>query len=66
MSPHAEFQAMRTEATRIPGGRECPHNNFVTELSNDEDVKFELLLSLLSDILRLPRITSVLIKVLYT
>lgn len=55
MSPHAEFQAVRTVATRIPGGRDWPHSNFVTELSNDEDVKFELVLSLLSDILRLRR-----------
>lgn len=57
MSPHAEFQAVRTVATRIPGGRDWPHSNFVTELSNDEDVKFELVLSLLSDILRLRRMS---------
>jgi len=57
MSPHVEFQAVRTVATRIPGGRDWPQSNFVTELSNDEDVNFELVLSLLSDILRLPRIS---------
>lgn len=49
-----EFQAVRTVATRSPGGSDWPHSNLVTEFSREEGFSFESLL--LRDILRFRRI----------